>query len=69
MSSKEGFGMKEKLIGKDCESLHSGIAEMEATIVQYREEIERLRKKRNVLLKINRMLKEELKDLIDVFSL
>jgi uncharacterized small protein (DUF1192 family) len=69
MSSKEGFGMKEKLIGKDRESLLSGIAEMEATIVQYREEIERLRKKRNVLLKINRMLKEELKDLIDVFSL
>lgn len=61
--------MKYKPIQGDHETLLSGIAEMEATIEQYREEINRLRKKRDVLLKINRMLKEELKDLIDVFTL
>lgn len=45
------------------------IAEMEATIEQYRKEIQRLEKKRNTLLKMNRELKEELTDWIDIFLL
>ncbi len=42
------------------------IAEMEATIEQYRKEIQRLEEKRNTLLKMNRELKEEFKDWIDI---